>query len=214
MNDDFVSASATRAGNPTEQPAQRYQRWLEHTPEYVLELDRNWIVQCVSRTAARFIGRPADELVGMCYWDVFSKDHSAFEEHYRQAMQTGQARTFEAPSHHRIGAWLETHVYAHEQGLSIYARDISDRKRAEKALHQSQGRLELLRQRSPLGIIEWDTDFRILTWNPAAEAIFGFQEDEVLGQFTADLLMTRDMRPYITQLIHTTTQQQTGHPQH
>jgi diguanylate cyclase (GGDEF)-like protein/PAS domain S-box-containing protein len=161
----------------------------------------------VSNTAATFIGRPPAELVGMCYWDIFPKAHSTFEEHYRQAMETGQARSFEAPSHHRIGAWYETQVYPHEQGLSIYARDISDRKRAEKALYQSQERLELLRQRSPLGIIEWDTDFCILTWNAAAETIFGFREEEVLGQSTADLLIPQEVRPHITTLISNTVGQ-------
>lgn len=207
-SDGLVPAFATTStADTTEQHKQRYQRWLEHTPEYVLELDHNWYIQAVSQAAATFIGRPTEELVGKYYWDIFPENHSTFEQHYRHAMTTGEAHSFEAPSHHRIGAWFETHVHPHEQGLSIYARDISDRKRAEKALHQSQGRLELLRQRSPLGIIEWDNDFRILTWNPAAEAIFGFREDEVLGKLTADLLVPAELHPHVITLIDTASQQ-------
>ncbi len=33
----------------------------------------------------------------------------------------------------------------------------------------------------PLGVIEWDQDFRIRTWNPAAERIFGYSAEEILG---------------------------------
>ena len=53
---------------------------------------------------------------------------------------------------------------------------------AQEVLRLSQQRLLLHREHTPLAVIEWNTDFEVLSWNPAAERIFGFTKEEVLGQ--------------------------------
>jgi len=64
---------------------------------------------------------------------------------------------------------------------SQVARSI-ERKRAEDVLRRNQQRLSLHIQQTPLAVIEWDTEFRILKWNDAAERIFGFTAAEALGK--------------------------------
>ena len=49
-------------------------------------------------------------------------------------------------------------------------------------LEQSQQRLKVIIEKTPVSVIEWDTDFNFQTWNPAAEKIFGYQAHEILGQ--------------------------------
>ena len=34
---------------------------------------------------------------------------------------------------------------------------------------------------TPLAVLEWDRDFRLVRWSPQAENIFGWRSDEVLG---------------------------------
>jgi PAS domain S-box-containing protein len=60
--------------------------------------------------------------------------------------------------------------------------DITDRKQAEEELRHSQQKLSLLFQQTPLAIIEWNIDREIQEWNPAAERIFGYRRDEVMGR--------------------------------
>ncbi|MBE3112047.1 MAG: PAS domain S-box protein [Acidobacteria bacterium] len=64
---------------------------------------------------------------------------------------------------------------------SQVARSI-ERKRAEEALRQSEQRLSLHIQQTPLAVIEWDADFRVLQWNEAAEKIFGYSDEEARGR--------------------------------
>lgn len=64
----------------------------------------------------------------------------------------------------------------------VTALDITERKRAEEELRLSSQRMKLHVDRTPLGVIEWDTDFRVTEWNPAAEAIFGYSRAEAIGQ--------------------------------
>lgn len=57
-----------------------------------------------------------------------------------------------------------------------------------------QQRLLLHREQTPLGAIEWNTDFEITDWNPSAERIFGFTRDEAIGRPLANLLVAEKIR--------------------
>ncbi|HYG76716.1 MAG TPA: PAS domain S-box protein [Planctomycetota bacterium] len=52
----------------------------------------------------------------------------------------------------------------------------------EAALRESQRRVTLLVQETPLGVIVFDTQFTVLEWNKAAERIFGYTEGEIAGK--------------------------------
>lgn len=56
--------------------------------------------------------------------------------------------------------------------------EITKREEIEKELHQSNDRLWLYRQQSPLAIIEWDDEYKIIGWNDSAKRIFGYNRDE------------------------------------
>ncbi len=67
-------------------------------------------------------------------------------------------------------------------GLLGISRDISHRKRAEEAIHKSEQRLRIHVEHTPLAVIEWDLQFRVVAWNAAAERIFGYTREEAMGQ--------------------------------
>jgi PAS domain S-box-containing protein len=65
--------------------------------------------------------------------------------------------------------------------------DITDRKRAEEALRESNETLRTLVQASPLGIAVTDSEQKLRIWNPAAERILGWRAHEVLGRLLPPL---------------------------
>lgn len=85
--------------------------------------------------------------------------------------------------------------------LSI-ATDITGRKRAEEALEKSEKRLRLEINRMPIGYIVWDKDFQTVTWNPAAEKIFGFTFDEVKGRHPYEIIVPREAQPQVDDIWH------------
>ncbi len=64
---------------------------------------------------------------------------------------------------------------------SQVARSI-ERKRAEEALRRSEQGLSLHVRKTPLAVIEWDTEFLVRQWNQAAERIFGWPAEEAIGR--------------------------------
>jgi two-component system, sensor histidine kinase and response regulator len=73
-------------------------------------------------------------------------------------------------------------------GRVWYFRDITERKRAEEALSQSEQRLALHIEKTPLGVIQFDPSFRIVSWNSAAEKIFGYTQEEAIGKHASILV--------------------------
>ena len=64
-------------------------------------------------------------------------------------------------------------------GGSVIARDVTAQKRAEEALRKAN---ETSIYASPIPIVAADTGRRVTMWNPAAEALFGWSEQEVVGK--------------------------------
>ena len=81
------------------------------------------------------------------------------------------------------------------------SREIGLRAATEKQLKSAQEVLRLAHQRqllyrenNPLGVIEWTTDFRTLYWNKAAETIFGYTKEDVLGKNGGQLIVPESAR--------------------
>jgi PAS domain S-box-containing protein len=66
--------------------------------------------------------------------------------------------------------------------LSRRIRDAVEQYWTRQELAESQQRLSLFVEQSPLGVIEWNTDSEVVSINPAAEEILGYAEEELVGE--------------------------------
>lgn len=48
---------------------------------------------------------------------------------------------------------------------------------------QATSRLEFHVANSPMAVIEWDSEFRVVRWSPMAEQIFGWKAAEIIGKY-------------------------------
>jgi PAS domain S-box-containing protein len=86
------------------------------------------------------------------------------------------------------GTLIDVEITSHETTFRgrparlVMVFDLTDRKRAELAIGRATNRLALHIAQTPLAVIEWDLDFRVVQWNPAAERIFGYTAAEAVGQ--------------------------------
>jgi len=76
-------------------------------------------------------------------------------------------------------------------------RTRAERRRIEEALQKNEARLQLQLNRMPIGCIVWDSEFRVQSWNPAAEEIFGFTSDEARGKHPYGLIVPKDAQTHV-----------------
>ncbi|MYL64630.1 PAS domain S-box protein [Bacillus hwajinpoensis] len=64
----------------------------------------------------------------------------------------------------------------------IQTRDITERKQAVKELWEAKQLIQAIISASPIATLALDMNANIRLWNPAAEKIFGWHSDEVIGK--------------------------------
>ena len=73
-------------------------------------------------------------------------------------------------------------------GLRGVTVDITERKQAETALMESEGRFRSLAESASDAIVSVDSNGGVIHWNSAAESVFGYSVDEVIGKPLVSLL--------------------------
>ncbi|OAI57523.1 hypothetical protein AYO50_01420, partial [Acidobacteria bacterium SCGC AG-212-P17] len=132
-------------------------------------------------------------------------DKQAAWEAWNQATTTGGTYLVESRLRAADGRYrwfLMRGVPVHDAAGNIVkwfgtCTDIDDLKRAEQKLQESEARLRLQIDRMPIGCIVFSKDLHILSWNPAAEQIFGFSAKEVIGRHPYDCIVPPKLQPQI-----------------
>ena len=128
----------------------RLRAMLEEIDEGFIGLDWEYRQVHVNETACRMLRRSADELLGRTPWEVWPDlVGSDVARSSHEAMELGRPSTVEHVT--ATGRWFELRTYPTSAGVSVYLRDISERKRKEAErdryladLHESEARSELL----------------------------------------------------------------------
>jgi PAS domain S-box-containing protein len=76
-------------------------------------------------------------------------------------------------------------------GIAIY-NDITPQKVLEDELRQQKEYFEALFVNNPLAIVTIDQQAKVVSWNPAAEELFGYSQAEAIGQNVDDLIATNE----------------------
>jgi rsbT co-antagonist protein RsbR len=117
---------------------ERAENILESVSDAFFALDKDWCFTYINGHAERLLQHSREELLGKKVWETFPEAvGSTFYYQYNQAVDTNTPVRFEeyyAP----LGIWAEVVAAPSPEGLSVYFRDISERKRAEQERQELQ----------------------------------------------------------------------------
>ncbi|MCC3475177.1 MAG: PAS domain S-box protein [Microcoleus sp. PH2017_15_JOR_U_A] len=169
-----------------------------------------------NRQIATILGYGAEEIQdmgkAMLQTLVHPEDLSAFFQHIQKfdLSQGGDIIEFQYRMRHKNGEWRWMHSWdtvflrqadGKPKQILGTSNDITDRKLAEEKLLASQQRISFLLQQTPIAVIELNLSLEIITWNPAAEAIFGYSEQEAKGRVATDLIVPESYRQQASEIF-------------
>jgi PAS domain S-box-containing protein len=147
----------------------------ESMTDALLTLDVNGNITHINSQAAILLRRSREELLGGNIWETFPEAiNTLFYTSYKRAVQDQIKVDFEdlyAP----LGIWLEAHIYPSQVGVSIYFRDITERRRAQEALKRSEQSLLRAQRIAQLGYMERDLSLGKEAWSDEIFRILGYE---------------------------------------
>jgi len=92
---------------------------------------------------------------------------------------------------------LERVQIATEEKVKLRTTELQN---ALSELEISQRKLALHLDNTIIGVIEWNKDFKVEYWNPAAEKIFGYTKDDALGKSGYELIVPENLTHEISEV--------------
>ncbi|WNG44286.1 PAS domain-containing protein [Archangium minus] len=165
---------------------------LESISDAFFSLDRRYHFTVLNGEAERLLGRKRQELVGKCIWVEFAEAiGSTFQREYQRVLDTGrpvQFVEFYPPLH----AWFEVRAFPSRDGLSVFFRDISERRGAEERLRQSEERFRSLVLATSQVVWTTNAEGRPVEDSPTWCAFTGQPREEFLGGRWLDAVHPED----------------------
>jgi two-component system NtrC family sensor kinase len=186
------------------QSEERYRTILEEVEDAYFEVDLGGHFTFVNNSVCRDLGYSREELIGMSYKGFTIEEDiesvfRVFNEVYRTGVPNkGFPWTTIRKDGSRGSAETSISLLRNEQGETIgfrgVGRDITERKRAEEKLRQSEENYRVLFDSSVIGTIVLDAEtMRVVMANQAAATMFEFSSaEEILGANVLEFLHPDD----------------------
>lgn len=153
---------------------------FERVTDGFIAIDKEFRYLYINKMAGKMIHRDPSAMIGKKLVDEYpyivdTKLYAGFIEAMASQQSVVITEYYEA-----LDLTLENYIYPSPEGLSIFIRDITEKKRTERELRTAHNRLLFHVENAPLGFVEWDSQLQVRSWSKRAEEIFGWTEKELI----------------------------------
>ena len=183
---------------------------MDNVPARVAYIDRDYRYRFLNRHNEEWLGLGRNELTGRQVAEVVGEERFRQMQPLLERVLDGEIVSVEQMLAQPSGEerWESVHYAPNRDAegrvIGIYAvhTDVHDQKRNEDALRRANWMLSSHIDNTPLAVLEWDRDFRLVRWSPQAERLFGWRADEVLGMpIDGNPLLHEADRSAVTELL-------------
>lgn len=148
-------------------------RILESITDGFFAVDKNWIVTYWNKEAERMLSLSRENIVGRNLWEVYT-DVAAFKFYpeYQRALRDNVSVHFEE-YYPTLRTWFDISAYPSGEGLSIFFRDITEKKLATERVKSAKERYKMIAQATSDAVYEWDMIENVNYWSEGFEKLFG-----------------------------------------
>ena len=161
------------------------------TEEVVLLMDRKGIILRANKNAARLYGVPMERLPGTSIYDLIPGDRvESNKGKVKTVLETRKPVRFEGRLEEKVFEnWFYPVLYdgSEVQRIAIYVRDITERKRLEGIVKQTEEKYRNIYENAMEGIFQIGPDGGFLSANPSLAHIHGYDSPEDLTKTVSDI---------------------------
>jgi PAS domain S-box-containing protein len=159
-------------------------------------LDKNLSYVYVNKRAENLLGIKRDSLVGKKVTKAIPEaKNTTFFQNAKKAMRTQKVITYDSYSQ-ILKKWVEVKYFPSKESLAFYFTDITERKKAE----EDRTKLAAIVENSNDAIASKNLNSIITSWNKAAEKMFGYKAEEIIGK-SVTLIIPKELRSQEDEII-------------
>jgi PAS domain S-box-containing protein len=171
----------------------QFQQIFDAAAESIVCIDRNWICTFANQAALRIL--KADNLIGENLWERYpSNRDEPFASNYHATMEQRIPTEFEAYYPEPLDVWFKVLARPYEDGIVIFASDITDRKRAESLRDASARQLHQVFETTTDGVVTIDRNWNFSFVNRRAKELVSPKGD-ILGKNLWEVFPMADQSP-------------------
>lgn len=153
---------------------------LESIGDAFFSVDNDWTVNYWNREAEKVLEKKRGDIIGKNLWEAYHDAiDSDFYRQYHKAKDTGKSVSFEE-YYPTMDRWFEVSAYPSEDGLSVYFKDVTLRKKTDIRVKRANERFEKVAQATNDAIWDFDIQENTLFWGKGFETLFGYEVDGIL----------------------------------
>lgn len=183
-----------------EKSEKRFRMLIEHSSDVILTLNDKGSILFVSPAVSGILGYHPEEVAGKDILEYIHPDDcpSAAAALLQAQKKPALPITMTCRCLHKNGLWRVMHATGQatrdEDGspvVIINAHDVTEQLQAEEAWKESEERFRALAKSASDPIICIDQQGSIIFWNHAAESVFNYTEEEIIGRPVTTLIPER-----------------------
>ncbi|NUO81571.1 PAS domain S-box protein, partial [candidate division KSB1 bacterium] len=160
---------------------------FDHTPDFIVVIDCDRRIQLINHTASGF---EREKVIGTSIYDyILPEYHQAMRNAVQRVFETGSAERLENEGASSDGttSWYLTTIAPlprddKVQAIVILATNITERKRTEEALKQSEELFRMLYDNTPVMMHSLNKNGELVSVNEYWLKVMGYTREEVIGQ--------------------------------
>lgn len=181
--------SYKKANTKLQEIGEKYRTVIHVSPVSVITIDPLFKVKSWSSAAEKLFGWTEKNTMENLLFNYIDDDESLFKKYCYRAMKGEIINDFELTTKKKNGAIININCFLAPMrnfngsidGAVLIALDITDRKKTEKDLRESEKRYREILQSMEDGYYEVNLDGKIIDCNSAATRMLGYEEKELIG---------------------------------